>query len=63
MQFSSCGNAILVVKSISEFAAEFGARHLAYKRLFAFSFYAKTTYFFVPLNTQTKVGILDLVTL
>ena len=63
MQFSSCGNTVLIVENVSEFAAEFSACHLAYKRLFAFSFYAKTTYFFVPLNTQTKVGILDLVTL
>ena len=63
MQFSSCGNAILVVENVSEFAAEFGARHFAYKRLFSFSFYAKTAYFFVPLNTQTKVGIFDLVAL
>ena len=63
MQFSSCGNTILIIENVSEFTAEFSACHFAYKCLFAFSFYAKTTYFFVPLNTQTKVGILDLVTL
>ena len=63
VQFGACGESVLLIESIGEFATKFGTRHFSYEGLFAFGIDAKVSYFFMPLHPQAKVGIFDLITL